>query len=177
MAAKYPEKETILYQWILEKRNSGLCVSGGMIGREAFNIFGGSNTTFGASNGWLCRFLKRHNLVARRISTSGRCLPKNAGAEIEEFLETTDHYFKKNGFDKDTLIGMNETTVYIDAPAKFTYAIRGESRIAATTSGQEKTRVAVSFSALPSGKKLKAMVLIPRKKPLKNQAMEALTTV
>ena len=40
--------------------------------------------------------------------------------------------------------------------------------VEAVTSGQQKTRISVCFTASASGTKLPVLVLIPRKKPLKN---------
>ena len=40
--------------------------------------------------------------------------------------------------------------------------------VEAVTSGQQNTRISVCFTASSSGTKLPALVLIPRKKPLKN---------
>ena len=40
--------------------------------------------------------------------------------------------------------------------------------VEAVTPGQQKTRISVCFTASASGTKLPALVLIPRKKPLKN---------
>lgn len=44
----------------------------------------------------------------------------------------------------------------------------GVRRVRVTTTGQERTRVSVAFSASASGTKLKPVILIPRKKQLKD---------
>lgn len=44
----------------------------------------------------------------------------------------------------------------------------GSNRVPSTNSGQEKTRVSVAFTATASGHKLPAIILIPRKTPLKD---------
>ena len=49
----------------------------------------------------------------------------------------------------------------------FTFAPIGSRRVEAITSGQQKTRVSVCFTAAASGKKCKPLILLPRKHPLK----------
>ena len=45
------------------------------------------------------------------------------------------------------------------------YTPRGEKIIPAVTSGNERTRISVAFTAAASGRKFKPLILIPRKKP------------
>ena len=71
-------------------------------------------------------------------------------------------------FDRDTLLNGDETSIYVDPPTTASYAPVGSRRVEAVTSGQQKTRVSVCFTATASGKKLKPVILIPRKAPLKN---------
>jgi hypothetical protein len=76
--------ENELFAWIMERRAAGLCVSTGMIRAEALRIL--PNGTFSASNGWLDRFMKRKRLTIRRITTSGRELPRDAPIHINNIL-------------------------------------------------------------------------------------------
>lgn len=50
----------------------------------------------------------------------------------------------------------------------YTYEKTGARRVKASTSGNEKTRVSVAFCAAADGSKLSPIILIPRKKPLKD---------
>jgi len=50
----------------------------------------------------------------------------------------------------------------------YTYDKRGTSRIGATTTGNQKTRVSVGFCASADGTKLKPVILIPRVNPLQD---------
>ena len=70
---QYSEMEVELFDWIVDQRDRGFCVTGGMIRAQALRILEGTN--FQASNGWLTRFLRRKRLVIRRVTTSGRELP------------------------------------------------------------------------------------------------------
>ena len=58
--------------------------------------------------------------------------------------------------------------IYLDSPCSTTYSEPGVRRVPAVTTGNESTRVSIAISAAASSKKLKPMILIPRKKPLKN---------
>jgi len=157
--------EAQLYDFILDERAAGRCVTGGMIRQEALRLL--PETNFQASNGWLTRFLRRKHLSFRRITTSGRDLPSNAGENVRTFLGSCEPFLEP-GFDRDTLLNGDETTIYIDPPTTATFAPIGSRRVEAITSGQQKTRVSVCFTAAASGKKCKPLILLPRKHPLKN---------
>ena len=51
----HPQMESDLFAWICQKRDSGICVNGPMIRREALGLLP-NNRTFTASDGWLNRF-------------------------------------------------------------------------------------------------------------------------
>ena len=72
-----------------------------------------------------------------------------------------------DGFNRDSLINMDQTSIYIDPEARTSYSEIGAKRVLATTAGQEQTRVSIAFSATAGGTKLKPLILIPRKRPLK----------
>ena len=63
---------------------------------------------------------------------------------------------------------MDETTIYLDSPDSYTYTEVGEKRVKSVTTGNERTRISVAFTATSSGYKLKPLLLIPKKKTLKD---------
>ena len=136
-----------------------------MIRAEALSRLAGTN--FQASNGWLTRFLRRKRLDVRRVTSSGRDLPDNARESLEVFLREC-MLFMEMGFDLDSLLNADETSIYIDPPTRRTYDVIGQRRVEAVTSGQQKTRVLVCLTSTAAGTKLKPLILIPRKCPLKN---------
>lgn len=113
---RYKEMEEVLYDWVVEQRDLGLCVSQRSIKRKALEIVSQTNSTFLASSGWLHRFLKRNKLVLRRITTSGRELSKDAPKIINDFLDHCTK-FQVEGFDRRCLINMDETSIYLDSPS------------------------------------------------------------
>ena len=68
------EMEVILLEWIIERRSKMLCVSRKIIRKKAVIIYGDVkridpdrfDEKFEATNGWLFKFMKRHNLSLRK---------------------------------------------------------------------------------------------------------------
>jgi hypothetical protein len=76
---------------------------------------------FKASDGWLLNFLKRNKWVLRRITTSGRDLPDNSIETILNFLVEMKQHFIDGKIDFDSIINMDETSIYLDFPSNYTY--------------------------------------------------------
>jgi hypothetical protein len=74
--------------------------------------------------------MERYNLAFRRITTSGRELPKIKVIDWMRF------------------------SAYMDAPGSYSIAKKGSKRVAAKTSGKEKTRLSCLMTATASGRKL-----------------------
>ena len=166
--------ENKVYDWILDH---GFCVTGGMIKFQALSEVGSINPSFSASCGWLKKFLKRKRLVMRRITTSGRDLPKDCAEIVNSFLKECEHDYMQHDFDRDGLVNSDETSIYLDPPTTRTYSEIGSRRVEARTTGNQKTRISILISASASGKKLNLLVLIPRKNPLKNFVVPANVTL
>ena len=123
---KYPEMENSLDEWAQELRLSGCCLSGFTLKVKAIQILrenGLFDGTFIASDGWLRGFLKRKSYTVRRITTTGRDLPKDFLETINEFhKECALNFIDDDEFDPNGLINMDETSIYIDKPSNYTYA-------------------------------------------------------
>ncbi|CAF0902923.1 unnamed protein product, partial [Brachionus calyciflorus] len=90
---QFPILETNLFNWITDKRSQGICLSGLSIKLQAMQLFKTiyentpeSNIEFKASNGWFENFCTRKDLVLRRITSSGRDLPKNTIDILKQFF-------------------------------------------------------------------------------------------
>ncbi len=114
----FQKEENEVYDWIIASRERGtyqnnnqgilpttfllkLCVgfiiTGILIRQEMIRHVNPTNNPaikFQASNGWLIRFLHRFNLVVRRISGSGRELPKDCHKEISDYLKSANGLMK-----------------------------------------------------------------------------------
>ncbi len=145
---------------------------------------------FTVSNGWITRFLKRFILVSRRITGSGKKLPKNAadiaGAYLSEvrdkiasngdnliFINSTSihcviylyadfqyQFSILKGYELGQIIGFDETTFYLDMPGNYTYEQVGARRVLASTTGHEKVRVSTLVISSASGMALPMLCII-----------------
>ena len=80
--------ENNLDAWAQELREAGCCLSGFTLKVKALEILrklGQFDGKFLATDGWLRGFLHRKNYTLRRITTTGRDLPK-------DFLETINQF-------------------------------------------------------------------------------------
>ena len=55
------------------------------------------------------------------------------GLKMHTFLSTCQSKFMADGFNRDSLINMNHTSIYIDPEARTTYSEIGAKRVLATT--------------------------------------------
>lgn len=97
----YPALETQLYNWFIEKRSKGCCVSGLTLQLKALELFktiyentNEANTEFKTSQGWLVNFCNCKNLALRRTTSSGRDLPKNTVRIVKEFFDIQRSIFR-----------------------------------------------------------------------------------
>lgn len=111
-SCKWPLLEEDLYDWIIEMRAAGQCVSGNMVKDRALQM--ANSVEFRASNGWLQNFLMRRRLVRRRVTTSGRDLPADAVALARGFLESAVNKYCLTNFARASLLNMDETCLYLD---------------------------------------------------------------
>ena len=58
--------------------------------------------------------------------------------------------------------------IYFYLKGNYTYEKKGTKCVNSVTSGQEKTKVSCAFCASSNGDKLPVLILIPRKRPLKD---------
>ena len=161
---KHADMQNQLYEWLCERREEGVCINTAMMKIEAKRLV----PEFKASNGWFERFIAKKHLSVRRVTTSGRDLPNNVEAIVDKYLETCHESYSVPNFNRITLCNMDQTSIYLDSTNSYTFNPIGDKRIPSITSGNEKTRVSVAFTAAASGNKLKPLILIPRKKPIKN---------
>ena len=72
--------------------------------------FGQFEGKFNASDGWLRGFLQRKNFTPRRITATGKDLPKDLLDAINRFdKDCTLNFIDDDEFDPDALINMDET--------------------------------------------------------------------
>jgi transposase-like protein len=182
--AKFPNMEHDLLKWFVEKRKTGACVSGFVLQQEAVNIYNSQLQTtenelfeFKASNGWLVNFLKRKDLILRRVTSTGREPLKNSITLIKNFFKECVNYVTVQNYNTNSIINMDETSIYLDFPSNYTYELKGTKKVNAVTTGAERTRLSAAFSAVANGTKLPILLVLPRKKELEFECPQNLHVV
>ena len=167
---KYPDQELLVLNWFKEERAAKIAVSGKNIQLKMVLCVNENNpcSTFRASAGWLQNFLRRHRLTRRRITTSGRPLPSDAIDVIEEHLENVNVLIEKYNFSPEQVLGMDESSHYMDEPGSYTYDSTNSQRVEVATTGMDKTRVSSAYTASSGGNKLNILTVIPRANALNN---------
>lgn len=122
---------------------------------------------FTASKGWLENFLIRNKLSLRRITSTGRALPRNTPIIVTDHLRKMEKLGRI--YSKSEILNMDETNIQLDYPSSYTYDKIGTPNINATTSGGERTKISLAFTASSNGRKFPILssIVIPRKNPLK----------
>ena len=77
---KFPHLEERVVSWMKDLSQKGVTISGGSIKRYAKQVYGelfpeDATVEFKASNGWLSRFLSRHNPCCRSVTSQGQKYP------------------------------------------------------------------------------------------------------
>jgi hypothetical protein len=78
---------------------------------------------FKASPGWLQRFMNRYDLVQRRITGTGRTLPKDCKDQVNSYLGTIQLVAKT--YDPKHVFNYDETSHYMDRPGNYAIEKRG----------------------------------------------------
>lgn len=102
-------------------------------------------------------------MTFRRVTTTGRELPHNAQALVASFFHSCTSVAKTFGserrrFYRDRIWNMDETSIYLDCPSKYTYAKQGSKRVKIDTHGGEMVRMSAAFTASADGIKLPILV-------------------
>jgi len=143
--------EEKLKMWMKEERAANKCLDSASVQRKASQIYdvvhpvnptegfisdcNKERKPFKASRGWLSNFLMRNRFCLRRVSTSGRDLPKDVHDQIFDFFTWISALFEMQNITKEQIINMDETAVYLDCPSNYTYAEIGSRRVEVNTTG------------------------------------------
>ena len=63
-------------------------------------------------------------------------MPKDCLKTLEDWLDECEKLF--TGIDLAKIVNMDETSIYLDFPGKYSYAKKGSRRVKATTTGNER---------------------------------------
>lgn len=159
---QWPEIESHLKMWVIDRRKSGFPVSGCSILREArAYAMREKIEKFKGSSFWVFKFMKRNSLALRAVTSVGQKLPADWEEKMRKFVEfVTQH---KGDFSLAHIGNMDEVPVTFDMPSKFTIDVKGSNDVRITTTGAEKNRFTVVLCVTADGKKLPAYVIFRRK--------------
>jgi len=151
-----------LINWVRQQRQKKLCVSRTMIQREALTLSIDEN--FKASNGWLEKFLLRHNLFSRRPTTTCQ-EPEEYAEKIVDYLLFVEQ--KRRTSNYTYIYAADETAVYLDYSSSLTVENKGVREVPVKTSGHDKFHFTVMLTARSDGFKCRPYILLKNKRPIK----------
>lgn len=152
-----------LINWVRQQRQKKLRVSRTMIQKEALTFSIDEN--FKASNGWLEKFLLRHNLVSRRPTTTCQKEPEEYGEKIVDYLLFVEQRRRTSFY--NYIFAADETAVYLDYSSSLTVEKKGVQEVPVKTSGHDKLHVTVMLTARSDGFKCRPYILLKNKRPIK----------
>lgn len=123
-----------------------------------------TESTFKASYGWVRRFMKRYNLVLRRISGSGRAFKSDTAQVVTEYLRSVREIIATEQFEDFEIINFDESSFYMDSVGNYSVATKGSRKVYARTTGKEKVRLSCLMTSTASGHKFPILCVVPRKK-------------
>jgi hypothetical protein len=146
-------------------RQDGVTVSGECIKAQARSLFSEeypdkTSDKFNASNGCLDRFIKRHKLACRTVTTQGKKIPDDAKTLANHFLTFVAQKMTEQGITLSKHVAnIDETLLWFDLPNSKSYDFRDIKTVKAKTTGHEKLRYTAVLSAMANGTKLKPMII------------------
>ena len=118
-----------------------------------------NNPEFKASRGWISNFMKRHDFVIRRRTTTGQSLPPHLADKVVSFVKFCDSQRAQHKLLRCDIGNMDETAIWSDMPGNTSVDKRGVKMVPLLTTGHEKSRVTVFLSAIADGCKLPPLVV------------------
>lgn len=152
-----------LINWVRQQRQKKLRVSRTMIQKEALTFSVDKN--FKASNGWLEKFLLRHNLVSRRPTTTCQKEPVEYAEKIVSYLLYVEQRRRTSIY--KWIFAADETAIYLDYSSSLTVEEKGAQEVPVKTAGHDKLHVTVMLTARSDGFKCRPYILLKNKRPIK----------
>ena len=136
---RFPEMEMVLSAWVTDAREQGFVVSRKLMSSQALNLLQEMqipHESFKASMGWVVRFMERHHLTTRTVSTLNQHVPLDVSTKCVRFLLYMRKIMEEN-------CGLNiwatdETPIFYDLIGKKTIDKIGKLEVKIKTSGGDK---------------------------------------
>ena len=133
--------ESVLYEWIINRRCQSLRVTRETIKEKALNL--STNQTFKSSDGWVTNFMKRFGLVYRQKTHQSQHLPEHLVPKLVKFFHFYRSLLENNKFEPSNIFNMDETPMWLDAVASRTISVCGEKTTSLKSTGHDKKNVTV----------------------------------
>ena len=162
------EMEETLLEWIIERRSKMLRVSRKIIRKTAVIGYGDLklidpdhfDEKFEAANGWLFKFMKRHDLSLRRKTSVAQKNPPDLSiAKIVFYILRVRRLRIKYSYQSSDIITFDETPVWADIVSNTTVDVVGKKTVSMRTTGHEKCRVTAGLAAKGDGTRLKPFIV------------------
>ena len=154
-----PDMEEELAAWIEDQRSQHLPVTRTAIQMKAKELHQGSEE-FGASRGWLEKFLHRYGFTLRRKTTVSQSLPECYISKVVAFIMKTRKMIHSEHFSPSLIGNMDETPLWLDIPGDTTVSRVGERTVSIRSTGYDKARFTVVLAAMADGRKIKPYVVL-----------------
>lgn len=158
--SRFKQLEEILLEWFVGARAANLPINGTLMREKARVIASRLDIQdFTASNGWIDRFKKRHNVVYKAICGES----KSVDLETVEHWKETQLPEKIAGFDPKNVFNADETGLFFNVLPDKTFSYKGEKCHGGKLS---KQRITVLLLANADGsEKFPLLVIGKAKKP------------
>ena len=164
-SASFPEMEVRLIEWIRSCREDDhVLLDGASVKKHALKLYEDTyleepGDTFLASNGWLHRFMKRHRLFTRTVTTEVQKIPADTADKAREFIKSCRTVIDEEHLPLSSIANMDETPMWFDMPSKRTIDFRGVKTVPSKTTGKQKLRYTVVLCAMANGTKLPPIII------------------
>ncbi|KAH9159167.1 hypothetical protein LEN26_002478 [Aphanomyces euteiches] len=115
------------------------------------------------SNGWLDKFLNRHNFVIRKGTRKPTLPSQEIVRRAVAFVNHVRNLMQDHNIPKSNIYNFDETAVFFDHTKQTTIDIRGTKDIPIRSFVLEKSRITAVFAASATGKKLPPCILLKSK--------------
>ena len=183
-----PDLDSAVYNWFAVKRSEGVPISGPILQAQAMRLSNSSSSAptsspaastsattstsptgptsptangFRASNGWLCRWQKRHGISAIKVSGEIRSADEGAAKAFQPELKAL---VEEHGLGPDQIFNTDETGLFFKMTPERTLASRTD---ATSRHGhkQRKDRVTILLTCSWAGHKLKPLMVGKARSP------------
>ena len=154
------ELESLVLEWVLDRRLQGLRVSRTLIRKKAAILFkeieDTSESEFSASKGWCEKFMRRNGLSLRRKTSVCQKDPDMVIAKLVAYVLRIRRLRLQHNYALNNIYAMDETPVWCDMVSTSTVDKTGSKNVHLKSKGHEKSCVTVCLTAKASGGKNEA---------------------